>query len=229
MSMVEISIGVIDSGVNGPLAKRLAAARSFTKDHATDDAVGHGTRVTELIAEQAGFAKLINARVFGPDALTQPVVVAKAIDWLIGQRVKLINMSFGLIADRHVLADACRRADRSGIIMIASAPAQGVACYPSSYERVIAVTGDARCRKGEVSQLGGTAQFGTWCASPEHEARPSISGASVAAAHFAGLAGRWLRENPAATRDELLAHFRATAGFRGPERRGSGGARPWNS
>ena len=219
MTAAPVRIGIIDSGVSGPLAAGLTAARSFIDDPDPEDSIGHGTRIAEVIAEQADDAALLSARVFGTDPVTKPAVVAEAVDWLTDQAARIISMSFGLTADRAVLAEACERAAQSGIILIASAPAQGAPCFPAAYGDVIAVTGDARCDKGEVSFLNGLAEFGTWCASPEQEGNTIVAGASVAAGHFSGLAGRWIADHPGATRDDLIAYFRSSARFAGPERR----------
>jgi hypothetical protein len=79
---------------------------------------------------------------------------------------------------------------------------------------VIAVTGDARCGFGDISDLGGRpANLG---ASPcDAAGRPG--GASLAVAHVAGLLAARLAQaaDPAAA----LAELRRAARYRGPERR----------
>lgn len=219
-----VRIGVIDSGLDGPLADRVAAWRSFVGDDCLTDHVGHGTRVCEVIDGQAPLSTLLVAKVFGERATTRPALIAEALDWLIGERVAVVNMSFGLAADRQVLADACRRAGGAGAILVASAPARGAPCYPAAYPDVIAVTGDARCPQTVVSRLDGAAMFGTWCASPERAPGASISGASIAAAHFTGLVADRLASHPACDRSGIEAHFTAVARYHGPERRARDGA-----
>ena len=214
-----VSIGVIDSGLSGPLAKHMQAARCFADDTDVSDALGHGTRVCEVVCDAAPHARLIVAKVFGARPVTQPAMVGEALDWLRLEGAALINMSFGLTLDRKPLAEACARALDAGIVLVASAPAQGLSCFPAAYEGVIAVAGDARCETGMVSVLDGIAEFGTWCASPERVAGAAISGASIAAAHFTGLSAAWLAANPGITRAGLSAHWRATARYHGREYR----------
>lgn len=219
MTSKSISVGVIDSGISGPLASKAADSRSFSDEIGIEDNLGHGTRVTEIICQEAAEANLVIAKVFGSRPTTQPAIIAEALDWLAGQQISIINMSFGLTADRKPLAEACARAGAKGMLLVASAPAQGTPCYPAAYDSVISVTGDARCDAGVVSALDGIAQFGTWCASPEHDTGATISGASIAAAHFTGLAARWFAANPDATTDDLVSHLRRSASIRGPEHR----------
>ena len=226
MTGQSVRIGVIDSGVHDPLAGRVDRWRSFTGDSRLADTIGHGSRICELICEQSGDADLVVAKVFGNRPTTQPAIIAEAIDWLVAEQVALINMSFGLAADRPVLAEASARAGQAGIILVASAPAQGIPAYPAAYPDAIAVTGDARCGRGEISHLGAIAEFGTWCASPEQDPDTAISGASIAAAHFTGLAASWLVNHPGATRQEVVTHFLGEARFHGPERRAGAGPRP---
>ena len=216
-------IGVIDSGLGEPLASRVHGWRSFVGDHCLADSIGHGTRICELINEQAGEAELVVAKVFGDRPTTQPAVIADALDWLVAEQVALINMSFGLAADRQVLAEACARAGEAGVILVASAPAQGTPSFPAAYPDVIAVTGDARCDRREISHLDTIAEFGTWCASPERDIDAAISGASIAAAHFTGLVACWLAHHPGRTRQEVVTQFMGEARFHGPERRAGTG------
>ena len=127
-------------------------------------------------------------------------------------------MSLGLGHDREVLRRACGHAHGAGAVLIASAPARGGPVYPAAYDQVIAVTGDARCAPGEVSDLFGVqADFGTYGGDPSGVR----AGASIAAAHFTGLAAAYLAGHDTADADALKAHFRAQADYRGPERRGA--------
>jgi len=221
-----LRIGVLDSGVRADAGLKVAAARRFflTDDGVSagppaDDAVGHGTEVSRLVLEAAPEAALLHAQVFDASFRTAPVLAAAGLDWLVGEGASIVNMSFGLSADRAVLREACARALGAGAILVAAAPAQGPPSFPAAYKGVIAVTGDARCAKGEVSDLAGVqADFGTWCASPERGGGP-MAGASAAAASFSGLAAAFLIGHPEADRDALREHFRALAVAVGPERR----------
>ncbi|MHA1537083.1 MAG: subtilisin-like serine protease QhpE [Alphaproteobacteria bacterium] len=223
-------IGILDSGVRRDAGLRLAGrARFFAgpdgdiqSDPGLEDAAGHGTEVTRLIRAAAPGAALIHAQVFGRSFESAPALVAAGLDWLVEQDVRIVNMSFGLRAERPVLMRSCAAALKAGVVLIAAAPAQGPPCYPAAHEGVIAVTGDARCATGEVSDLQGErADFGTWCASPERGASAgasAVAGASAAAAHFTGLAALFLSGDENSGREGVLEHFRASPAFIGAER-----------
>ena len=228
-----VRVGVIDSGISAgsglPIEQgcrfELTTDGTVTHGEPIEDQLGHGTEVSRLICAAAPKAVLLQTQIFERGFETAPALVAAGLDWLVTEGVRVVNMSFGLRADRQVLSEACRRADEQGALLIASAPAQGALCYPAGYPAVIAVTGDARCALGEVTDLEGQqADFGTWCASPEHGGG-RVAGASAAAAHFSGLAATFLAERPEARREDLLAHFRRQAVQVGPERR-SGQIKP---
>ncbi len=225
-----VYIGVLDSGVTPAYQHLVTRGARFThnsqsleQDDHLHDYVGHGTAITCLIADTAPGAKIIHAQVFGERFTSSPALVAAGLDWLRDQRVNIVNMSFGMPEERSVLRSACERAIESGLLLIASAPAQGPTVYPAGWPGIISVTGDARCsRKGQVSDLlGQQADFGVWCASPE-QGGGDIAGSSIAAAHFTGLAANYLTQNPAATRDQTVAALRSQATYCGPEQRLSG-------
>lgn len=222
-----LRVGVIDSGLAEDAELPVAAACHFAlgddgavaRHPGAEDSLGHGTEVSKLICAVAPEAVLLHAQVFGGGFQTAPLLVAAALDWLADERAAVVNMSFGLAADREVLREACAAAAARGLVLIASAPARGEACYPAAYPEVIAVTGDARCAEGEVTDLQGVqADLGTWCASPERGGG-IIAGASVAAAHLTGLTAALLAAGAALDREALLTFFRAAAIAVGPERR----------
>ncbi len=149
----DLRIGIVDSGVAAGAGLAVEACRCFLPGpdgkvetaEGLNDRLGHGTEVTRLIHRAAPTAGLYHAKVFGPRFTTSPALVAAGLDWLLSKGVDLINMSFGLRAEREVLRTACAAAAAQGVLMIAAAPAQGAPCYPAAYPEVLAVTGDARC------------------------------------------------------------------------------------
>ncbi|MCP4330223.1 MAG: S8 family serine peptidase [Alphaproteobacteria bacterium] len=228
-----VAVGILDSGVGEEMSPLVAAGRAFVLDRSGEvassndigDLLGHGAEMARIIIEQAPGCRLIVARVFHHTFTSQPQTVAAGLDWLVDHGARLVNMSFGLGEDRAVLRHSVAHALSAGTILVASAPALGSAVYPASYDDVIAVTGDARCGPGEISDLGGDrADFGTYCGDPDQrKGRPVIAGASIGAAHFSGLAADLLDRQPDLDRQSATAHFRATAMFgEDPRRRRPG-------
>ncbi|MGI9412252.1 MAG: subtilisin-like serine protease QhpE [Hyphomicrobiales bacterium] len=223
-----VVVGIIDSGAHPRQLGLLQAMRRFSAGpaghvEAFDDAcdrVGHGTETVDIVLQAEPPPGLMVAQVFDDALTTSALRVSAALDWLAGEGARLINMSLGLAHDRDVLRQACARAHGAGAILVASAPARGGPVYPAAYDRVVSVTGDARCAVGEVSDLlGRQADFGTFGGAPSG---PQVrAGASVAAAQFTTLAAAYLAVHGNADAGALKEHFRARADYHGPERRGA--------
>jgi len=222
----EVTIGVVDSGAHPRQLDRIGVSRRFSAGPSGDvvihddvaDRIGHGTETVDIVLTAGPPSRLLVAQVFDDALATSAVRVAAALDWLTGEGARIINMSLGLAHDREVLRLACERAHGAGAVLIASAPARGGPVYPAAYEQVVAVTGDARCAPGELSDLLGLqADFGTFGGDPSGVR----AGASIAAARFTALAAAFVAEHEGADTDALKSHFRSQADYRGPERRGA--------
>jgi hypothetical protein len=224
-----VLVGLADSGVAPELAARVVAARAFRADgegriaHAAPcpDAHGHGSALARIVLAHAPAARLVNAQLFGAGATASAVAAAAAIDWLVEAGAAVLNLSFGLREDRAALRAACARALAAERVVIAAAPARGAGVFPSSYDGVIRVTGDARCAFAEVSALAtAQADFGacvhTGAAPALHGA---IAGASVAVAHATGVVAAALVAGGARGPEAARAALRQAAVYHGPERR----------
>jgi Subtilase family len=153
----EVRVGVIDSGVERVNALRggIAGEKSFLPDAASPADSVHGTTVATLIAGQdegAGFigaapgAKLYLARAMStlPDGrnYTNSVSVLQALNWLLSEKVPIVNMSLGGKGDA-TLAIGIAQAIRKGLIVVAAAGNGGpgaAASFPAALPDVIAVT-----------------------------------------------------------------------------------------
>ncbi len=153
----EVRVGVIDSGVERVSALRggIAGEKSFLPDAASPSDSVHGTTVAALIAGQddsAGFsgaapgAKLYLARAMSvlPDGrnYTNSVSVLQALNWLLSEKVPIVNMSLGGKGDA-TLAIGIAQAIRKGLIVVAAAGNGGqgaTASFPAALPDVIAVT-----------------------------------------------------------------------------------------
>lgn len=220
----EFRVGIVDSGYRADQSTRVHAAAAFVLDddmqvHRRDaiaDRLGHGSAVLERIAFNAPEARFCVAQVFRERATTTPLQIAEAIRWLVGQGVRIINLSLGVRADRAALREACAFAVDAGVVVCAASPAQGDPVFPSSYPGVVRVTGDARCDAAQWSWLDSAqAEFGAQVRSNG----ATQAGASIATAALSGHAAAWLMRHRDADRDALLAWLRAHAAFIGVERR----------
>lgn len=211
-------VGIADSGV-APDRVSVDLGRDFTGrpgDPSVVDELGHGTPLAELVVAGCQQAILVVARIFGRRRAAAVGQVVTALDWLVEQHVQIINLSFGIPEANPELAAACQRAAAAGVVLVASAPARGRPTFPAAYPCCLSVSGDARCRPGEISWLGTTqAEFG---AHPLlNDDGPPVGGASYATARVSGMVAALLAKGcPAASIRDAL---KAQACHLGPERR----------
>ncbi|MBW7901351.1 MAG: S8 family serine peptidase [Rhodocyclaceae bacterium] len=218
-----VKIGIVDSGIDGETFA-VAAATGFAPDGAggvrevpaTPDRVGHGSAVAAIIQSLAPAVRFVDAQVFPVRRGADPALAAAGIRWCLRQGVRIVNLSFGALDDRHELRTACAEAARQGVLVIAAHPARGPAVFPAAYPEVLAVSGDARCEGAAWSVLERGRLYGT---SPRAADGRTPGGASFAAARLAGIAARCFAASselsPAAVRAWLDGH----AAHSGRERR----------
>jgi subtilisin family serine protease len=216
-----IRVGIADSGIAGAASAHVCAHGDFHPPGEPfpaepRDPAGHGSRIAAIVAE-AGGVVLLDARIFGANLRTDAMCAAAAIDWLVAQGARIVNLSFGLREDRMVLREACLRATAAGVLLIASSPARGEPVFPAAYPDVLRATGDARCARGEISWLGSAqADVGAHVRSLDVE----IAGASMGCAHVCAALAAWFRAHPEGSNAEAVAALRVGARYQGIERRG---------
>lgn len=153
----EVRVGVIDSGIEriGALDRGVGGEKSFMPNDANPADSVHGTAVAAMIAgydEGSGFsgaapgAKLYVARAMSqlPDgrSYTNAASVLRALDWLLAERVSIVNMSLGGRGD-STLAVGIAQAIRKGMLVVAAAGNGGPgapASFPAALPDVVAVT-----------------------------------------------------------------------------------------
>lgn len=219
----ELRIGVVDSGHSVAQQVQVIAGRRFlllddglAESELRDDPLGHGSAVIEAIGRRAPAAVFCVAQVFDQRGVTSALQIATAIDWLVAQDVRLINLSLGLRQDRSLLREACASAVARGVLLCASSPAQGDGVFPANYPEVLRVTGDARCAEQEWSWLDSAQADFAACV---HGTYPGHSGASLGCASLSGYVASFLVEQPQASNAQVLHWLQQNARYRGPERR----------
>jgi subtilase family protein len=138
-------VGVIDTGADTSwpaLTHSIVQTEGFADGGYTSRA--HGTLVSEIVARSG--ATLTVADVFGVDAdnrlIAPAAAIASAIDWLVENRVRVINISIEG-PDNLVLAHVIKRALAADVAIVAAAGNGGPAAapaFPAAYPGVIAVT-----------------------------------------------------------------------------------------
>lgn len=153
---VGLRIGIIDSGVDlshRSLASAAITVRNFaSRGGPVDNA--HGTMIAAIIAGYdpgayqgiAPGSEILAANIFFSRADGTAVANVEgmilALDWLVGAKVPVINMSVSGPPNR-LLKRAIDRAAAAGMMIVAAVGNAGPAAapqYPAAYDRVVAVT-----------------------------------------------------------------------------------------
>ena len=210
-------IGMIDGGVAGDATTRgfaLGAPRPSS----------HGSAVASLIGGSSGVrgglpgARVMVADVYGDDpAGGSATAIAKALAWLVGERVAVVNIS--LVGPANpLLARVVAAAQARGTIIVAAVGNDGPAAppgFPASYPGVIAVSGvDGRDRvlieAGRASHLDYVAPGADMLARDANGRTIRVRGTSFAAPLVAATFARFhAAPDPANVRHAIAAVDRA--------------------
>lgn len=123
-----------------------------------DEAVGHGTFVTSIIATTAPFARLAIARVADSDGSASAWSIIKGIVFAVDSDCEIANISLGSVEQPTALGDVIEWANQRGLTVIAGAGNDDSdrVLYPSRFSEVICVAGiDTDDRKAEFSNFEG--------------------------------------------------------------------------
>jgi thermitase len=158
----DIKIAVLDSGFdNGhpDLSSyigccRVVGQKDFVNnDNNASDDHGHGTATTGVAAATTNNSRgvagvcpncsLLIAKVLDKNIkLPSYDTLAAGVDWAVGQRANVINMSLKMAAPNPAVETAIHRAWTQGAVVVAATGNEGtdnVAVYPAAYPDVIAV------------------------------------------------------------------------------------------
>ncbi|WP_073975394.1 S8 family serine peptidase [Erythrobacter donghaensis] len=226
-------IGLIDTGIATGLAyfKHVTLSqRAFNGKVA--EARLHGTAVAHLMAgtkaDPAARTKIFVADIFsGPrESAGSSFALIKALDWLAGQGVPVINIS--LSGPRNpAVAGAIARITRRGHVIVAAAGNDGPAAppvFPGAYENVVGVTAvDAQNRIYRYANRGAHVDFAArGVAVPAIDAKGEVrdaTGTSFAAPLVAARLARQLGKADPAAAQKAIRALEAEARDLGPRGR----------
>jgi hypothetical protein len=175
-------IGLIDGGVSNNGA--VVAQRAFSSTAPVTSP--HGAAVASLLSRAAPGAHILVADIYGGAPTGgSSAALARALSWLAGENVPVINVS--LVGPRNRIVEAMvARVIGRGIVVVAAVGNDGPAApplYPSAYNGVVGVTGvDARGRVLMEAVRGPQVDF----AALGIHADPRVRGTSFAAPIVAG-------------------------------------------
>lgn len=152
-----IKVAVLDSGIDRDhpdLKENLVGCVNFIYSWGTcEDDNGHGTHVSGIIAAKnnqigvvgvAPNAKIYSLKVLNRKGQGYLSDLIEALEWVINNKIQIVNMSLGSTYDVVSFHEAIQRAYEAGIVQVASAgnsgPGADTVTYPAKYPEVIAVS-----------------------------------------------------------------------------------------
>jgi thermitase len=154
----DIKIAMLDSGLDEShpdiydRGKVVGQKDLVNNDNDASDDQGHGTLTTGIAAANTNntrgvagvcpYCSLLIAKVLDTNNKTQDATVIAGLNWAIGQRANVINMSLALGGPNPVLETTIHRAWTQGAVVVAATGNNGtdnIAVYPAAYPDVIAV------------------------------------------------------------------------------------------
>jgi len=225
----DISIGMIDTPVDRhrlPLHHRPIHTESFLSEHASKALDHHGTAVAILLVGQAQSTKhalLPEASLFVAEAFRQTNEgnteattwsIVRALDWLVEQKVQVINLSLGG-PPNALLSYAIKKTLDQGTPIVAAggnAGPQGQSVYPAALPGVLAVTAlDANLHPYRHASRGSYIAFSApgvdiWIPKNKHDG-VFQSGTSFAAPFVTTAAATVKHMHPQWTPEQLANHL----------------------
>jgi len=202
-----LSLGMIDTGVVGHPALRGVSVeiRDFSKG-ARGVPTAHGTAVASILVSE-GASKLRVANIFRGGAsapFTSAEVIVDALDWMVANKVPVVNMS--LAGPRNAILDALvDRVVSRGTLIVAAAGNGGPTAppaYPAALRPVVAVT--AVDGSNRVYRYANQGRYITVAArgvgepaADSHGGISRFSGTSFATPHVAAWMARCLQSSSA--------------------------------
>lgn len=166
-----VRVGIIDTGIDlshKDLVDNIADAVSFISPSPQDDN-GHGTHVAGIIgAKKNGFGvvgmapdcSLYVAKAFDKHGNGEFDAIAGSLEWMIRNRVQVVNLSFSSEEPSKGYEELLQRANNHGITLICAAGNEGSKTkntigYPGKFPQTVAVTAISPNRKRtEFSSAG---------------------------------------------------------------------------
>ena len=148
---VQMPIGIIDGGISDSFLRRREEQityRSFIDGKASSKAIQHGSAITSILAQENRLYKgdyyvaAVVSEDKNGDQYSGVVPMLKALDWMIENGVKVVNVSLAG-PKNNTLEKAINQATSKGMIIIAAVGNDGKMAnpqYPAAFDSVIAAT-----------------------------------------------------------------------------------------
>ncbi|HWI17563.1 MAG TPA: S8 family serine peptidase [Vicinamibacterales bacterium] len=216
-----VRVAVIDSGVHathphvGGVAGGIGVDDEGSLHEDFVDRLGHGTAVIAAIKEKAPDAEIYAIKVFDRELSATGRALVAACEYALTLNVKIVNLSLGTQNLDHeaALTDVIERICKTGAVVIAAGPHDGVRWLPGILPGVWAVSLDwsvprDRFRLERLRPAGGMFRAtGVPRPIPGVPPEKNLRGPSFAVANVSGIVARLLADEP--TGDPAAAVTRA--------------------
>jgi thermitase len=235
----QIIVALLDTGIdfNHPaLAGRwlpgydLVADDADPQDEGPGMGWGHGTHIAGIILAIAPNSTILPVRVLDSEGRGEVFDLAQAIDRVVSDGAKVINLSLGMDPDPEVLRELIDHAVGQGVIIVAAAGNDNTNTvqYPIGYAGVLGVTAlDDANHKADFANYGDWVELAapgvgitSTIVGPEGSGYASWSGTSMATAFVSGAAALARQKFPISSTMEitqLLTTYAASLDAENPE------------
>ena len=221
-----VKVALVDSGVNAQhshVGNVAGGVHFFLNEENTvqtspdyPDHIGHGTALAGVVRAKAPQSELYAVKIFTDHLATAFPVLEAALGWAIEQRMKIINLSLGLINVQHrqPLSALVSQAQAANLILIASSPPDRSDVLPATLPGVIGVAADESCAWDEYRAL--TDSPVPFRAHPYPRPLPgpaqtqNFYGHSFASAHIAAALALWAERHPDLTPEAARTYLQQT-------------------
>ncbi|MWC28393.1 S8 family peptidase [Paenibacillus sp. MMS18-CY102] len=226
-----VRVGIIDTGIAKHANLAIAGGVNTAGGSSYYDDNGHGTHVAGIVGAtgsngmQPGVApkaSLYAIKALDSEGLGYISDIIQGINWCVQNKIKVINMSFGLLPGEQsaALQEAIQKAYKKGIVIVASAGNSGTESggidEPASFDEAIAVA--ASTRNDEIASFSSRGD-GIGLTAPGAQIRSTaldngyqiMSGTSMACPHVTGGAALLLASDSSLTPEEVSSKLIAWA------------------
>ena len=146
-----------------------------------DEAAGHGTMITGVVAQMAPHAGLVPVRVADSDGVTTSWKIIEGLVFSVNSNAKIINISLGSIDRITALSDILDWVEIAGVVVVAAAGNNGIETdfFPASYSEAISVCA--------IDHLDRKAPFSNW----EGHVDMSAPGTGIKSYYWNGTMAVW--------------------------------------
>lgn len=138
----EIKVGIIDSGVSEYQMKDVHKYINYVSSESIKDELGHGTAITNIISNNSKRnIKFYIAKNIDKNGRSNKLNFSKSLRWMIDNKVKVINISQGIMQDDNKIHKLIKEAKKKDILIVCASGNNFLEStdYPAKYMETISI------------------------------------------------------------------------------------------